>query len=454
MDVPETQYARSGDVRVAYQVFGKGPVDVVYGRTSISQIELVWDEPDVARYFTELGSFCRVILWDKRGVGLSDRVVGTPTLEDRMDDVRAVMDAVHSPRAVIFGASDTASMALLFSATYPERTLGLMLISPLVRGARADDYPWVPTREEGERALMTSDGDWGTPAHIDRVVARLAPSRSGDLDFKRWFGRVIRFGSSPSADARLARMNMEIDVRAALPSVHVPTLVMQCADDPFVRPENADYVVSHVRRARLVVIPGKDHLFWANPEASAASLRAQRTFLEGLPAVQAEDDRVLLTVLFVDIVGSTSTASALGDRAWAELLGQVLGGARTEVARFRGRVVKTTGDGLLAAFDGPTRAVRCARAVRERGADLGVELRAGLHTGECLVSDDDVTGIAVHIASRICDEAAGGEILASRTVRDLSVGSGIAFREGTSRPLKGLEGVWETYVVPPDPSTP
>lgn len=447
MELPETKYARSGEVRIAYQVYGSGPVDLVYGRTSISQLELVWEEPEVARFFAELGTFARVILWDKRGVGLSDRAVGAPTLEDRMDDVRAVMDAAQSRQAVIFGASDTAAMALLFAATYPERTLGLILISPIVRGVAAPDFPWMKTREEYEKELRVSESDWGTPAHIDRVVARLAPSRRNDPAFKQWMGRVVRFGSSPSADLALARMNMEIDVRAALPAVHVPTLVLACPQELYNDPGNSDYVVAHVAGARKVDVPGSDHLMWANPEAYRTALDAQREFVRSLPHRASEEDRVLLTVLFVDIVDSTRRALAMGDQAWAELWKRFLKAADAEIGRFRGRLVKSTGDGLLGTFDGPTRGVRCAQRIRDLALGMGIPVRSGLHSGECLADEHDVTGVAVHIASRICDGAAEGEILTSSTVRDLSVGSTVTFEARPPRPLKGLEGSWATFVV-------
>ncbi len=430
-------------------MYGDGPLDLVYGRSSVSHIELVWDEPHVARFFKELGTFCRVILWDKRGVGLSDRSVGTPTLEDRMDDVRAVMDAAGCPRAVIFGASDTAAMSLLFAATYPERTAGLILIAPLVRGVASPDYPWVPSRDEVEKSIQQADTDWGSQDHIDRVIARLAPSRIGDESFKQWFGRVVRFASSPSADAALARMNMEIDVRAALPAVHVPTLVLQCREDRFVRPENAEYVASHIDGARLVTVPGIDHMFWANPQAFTVAITAQREFIRGLPGGAAEEDRVLLTVLFIDIVGSTQRAVSMGDRAWGALVEQLFGAAEGEVKRFRGRIVKHTGDGLLAVFDGPTRGVRCARALQEGAQGLGIGLRTGLHTGECQALKDDVVGSAVNIAARICDRAAEGEVLTSRTVRDLCVGSDLKFAPREPVELKGLDGRWELFSVPP-----
>ena len=447
MDVPEVRYARSGELRIAYEVFGAGPVDLVYGRTAISHLELVWEQPEVASYFRELGEASRVILWDKRGVGLSDRAVGTPTLEDRMDDVRAVMDAAKSRRAVIFGATDTAAMALLFAATYPERTMGLILIEPLVKGAWAPDFPFAPTREEVAASIRASEDDWGTPAHIDRLVATQAPSRRADPDFKRWYGRVIRFGSSPSAAASLARMNLEVDVRAALPAVHVPTLILKCPGDRGAREENSDYVASHVAGAQLVSIPGQDHFFWANPQACSASLRAQKAFIAGLPSAGPEADRVLQTVVFADIADSTELASRMGDQNWKQLLDSFLAASRTEVDRFRGRLVKTTGDGFLATFDGPTRAVRFAQAARDQAKRRGLGLRAGVHTGECLTTGDDLVGIAVHLASRICDSAEGGEVVASRTVRDLSVGSDVRFEERGARAFKGVDGLWETFLA-------
>ncbi len=450
MDAPEVRYARSGAVRIAYEVFGAGPVDLVYGRTAISHLELVWEEPSVAEYFRELATVARVILWDKRGVGLSDRAVGTPTLEDRMDDVRAVMDAAGSQRAVIFGATDTAAMALLFAATYPERTLGLMLIEPIVRGAWAPDFPFAPKREEVEASIRRSDEDWGTPAHIQRLIETGAPSRKDDPEFQRWFGRVIRFGSSPSAAAALARMNLAIDVRSALPAVHVPTLVLKCPGDRTILEENSDFVAEKVAGAQLVSIPGQDHFFWASPEARAASLRAQKGFLTHLPARSSDEDRVLKSVVFADIVSSTRLASQLGDSGWRRLLDAFLAVSRSDALRQRGRVVKTTGDGFLATFDGPTRAIRFAQSVRDHAKEQGLELRAGVHTGECLVSDDDVIGIAVHLASRICDSAGGGEVVASRTVRDLSVGSEVRFEERGVSEFPGLEGSWETFLVRSD----
>ncbi len=447
MEVPEVRYARSGNLRIAYEVFGAGPIDLVYGRTAISHLELVWEEPSVAGYFRELAKVARVVLWDKRGVGLSDRTVGTPTLEDRMDDVRAVMDAAKSRRAVIFGATDTAAMALLFAATYPERTLGLMLIEPTVRGSWAPDYPFAPTRDEVEESIRRSDDDWGTPPYIDRMLAMYAPSRLGDAEFRRWYGRVIRFGSSPSSAASLARMNLEIDVRAALPAVHVPTVVLKCPGDRVVREENSDYVAARVAGAQLVTIPGQDHFFWANPEASAASLRAQTAFVANLPSSAPDDDRVLKSVVFADIVDSTRLASQLGDHGWRNRLDAFFAASRAEATRFRGQLVKTTGDGFLATFDGPTRAVRFASSVRDHAKQQGLALRAGVHTGECLVTDTDVVGIAVHVASRICDAATGGEILTSRTVRDLSVGSDVRFEERGARQFKGVDGAWETFLA-------
>ncbi len=373
METPEVRYARSGGWRIAYEVFGTGPVDLVYGRTAISQLELVWEEPSVADYFRQLATAARVILWDKRGVGLSDRDVGTPTFEDRMDDLRAVMDAAGSERAVIFGATDTAAMALLFAATYPERTVGLMLIEPIVRGSWAPDFPFAPRREEVEDAIRQSDEDWGSPSHIDRLIQLFAPSRRADPEFHRWFGRVIRFGSSPSAAAALARMNLSIDVRSALPAVHVPTVVLKCPGDRAVREESSDFVAQHVAGAQLVSVPGQDHFFWANPEARAASLRAQIGFLAGLPTRVPDEDRVLKSVVFADIVGSTRLASRLGDDVWRKLLNSFFTVSRAETVKFHGHLVKTTGDGFLATFDGPTRAVKFAQSVRDHAREQGLE---------------------------------------------------------------------------------
>jgi class 3 adenylate cyclase len=453
MDPPETRYAKSGDIRIAYQVLGRGPVDLVYGRAAVSHLELAWEEPTLAGYYRSLAGFTRLILWDKRGTGLSDRAVGLPTLEERMDDVRAVLDAVGSRRAVLFGGSESAALEILFAATYPERTLGLVLLGPVVRGLWAPDFPWARTREEHEEILRTSENDWGSEAHVRRLVAAIAPSRLHDAAFRRWSGRLLRFGSSPSADEALARMNMEIDVRAALSAVHVPTLVMLTRSDPFVRPESVEYVASQIPGARLIALPGSDYLAWANSEGRSAQLAELRRFVTDLPSA-AEADRVLMTVLFADIVGSTRRASQLGDRAWTELRDRFFHRAKAEVVRFRGRQIKTTGDGLLAVFDGPTRAVRGACAMREEARAAGLEIRAGLHTGECLVADNDVHGIAVHIASRVSERAGPGEVLVSGTVRDLSVGSGVRFRDRGRYALRGVEGKWRMFsaedgVVPP-----
>ncbi len=298
-----------------------------------------------------------------------------------------------------------------------------------------------------EDAIRQSDEDWGSPSHIDRLIQLFAPSRRADPEFHRWFGRVIRFGSSPSAAATLARMNLEIDVRGALPSVHVPTLILSCPGDRTVHKENSEYVATHVGGTQLVTIPGQDHFFWANPEAGAASLQAQKSFLTHLPRDLPDEDRVLKTVVFTDIVDSTKLASRLGDRGWKDLLDSFLNASRTEVVRFRGQLIKTTGDGFLATFDGPTRAVRFAQTVRDEGRQRGLALRAGVHTGECLFTENDVTGIAVHLASRLCDSAASGEVVTSRTVRDLSVGSGVRFDARGSHQFKGVEGSWETFLA-------
>jgi class 3 adenylate cyclase len=421
-------------------------VDLVYGRSDVTHLDLVWDEPSLARFLRELATFTRLILFDKRGVGLSDRTVGVATLEDRMDDIRAVMDAVGSKSAVVFGGSETAPMSILFGATYPDRTIGLILRGGLVRGLWAPDYPWAWTREEHERSFRGAESEWGSEFHINRLTESLAPSRMNDPGFKRWLGRVIRSGASPAAGVALARMNMEIDVRATLSAVHVPTLILEVARDRFVRVENERYLAEHIPGAKVIELPGPDHLAWANPEGYQAQLRAIRQFVSELPS-SSEVDRVLTTVLFVDIVGSTRRAAEVGDHAWGQLLGRYFQNVRSELVRFRGREVKTMGDGMMASFDGPTRAIRCASALRDRAEALGLEVRAGLHTGECLLTEGDVRGIAVHIAARVSETAEPGEVLVSGTVRDLSVGSDIRFRDRGAQTFKGLEGEWRTYSV-------
>ena len=442
------RYTRSGNVHIAYQTFGEGPVDLILSRQSVAQLEVSWEDPRLAEQFLGFARFARLILFDKRGTGLSDRDVGVATLEDRMDDLRAVLDAVGCSRAVVFGGRDGSSLSALFAATYPERTLALVLWGGMARGQWAPDYPWAPTVEQWEAKIAKDETDWGTDPHIDRTVAELAPSQVGNSEFHRWMGRLIRAGASPSAGQQLARMNMAIDIRPTLAAIHVQTLVLHAKGDRVVPVECGRDLARRIPGAKYAELPCADHLWWVTTEMRELLTRHVRGFVEGL-ASAPESDRVLTTVLFTDIVESTRTASRLGDRAWTDLLNRYLARAEEEVRKYRGHLVKTTGDGVLATFDGPTRAVRCATSLRDLARASGIEIRAGLHTGECLLTAGDVQGIAVHIAARVAESASQGEVLVSSTVRDLSVGSQIPFVGRGERVFRGVPERWRVFAVGP-----
>jgi len=438
---PETRYAKSGDVNIAYQVVGEGPLDLVYVPGWISNVELMWEEPALEGFLNRLASFSRLILFDKRGTGLSDRVPNDelPTLEQRMDDVRAVMDAVDSERAALFGHSEGGNMCVLFAATHPERTVALMTIGIYAKRIRSADYPWAPTAAEREEAAIEIERGWG---EID--LGYYAPSRIGDERFERHLATYFRRSASPGSAAAMLRMNSQIDVRDVLPTIQVPTLVMHCTGDRDVNVEEGRYIAEQIPGAKFVELPGDDHVFWA---AHADSVVDEiEEFLTGVRPIQ-EPDRVLATVLFTDIVGSTEKAAELGDRRWKALLESHDGIARREIDRFRGRHVKTTGDGVLATFDGPARAVRCAQAIRDGAGQLTLEIRAGVHAGECELRNGDVAGIAVHTGARISALAGPGEVLASSTVRDLVSGSGLVFEDRGAHELKGIPGEWRLYAV-------
>ena len=439
---PPTRYARSGDVNIAYQVIGEGPFDLVYVPGWVTNLEYGWESPLVARYYQRLASFSRLILFDKRGTGLSDRVPNTelPTLEQRMDDVRAVMDAVGSERAAVMGHSEGGNMCVLFAATYPDRTIALVTFGIYVKRIPSPEYPWAPTPEERQRWLRRLEEEWGGVVDLED----LAPSLALDPGFREWWSTYLRLSASPSAAVALGRMNTQIDVTAILPSVRVPTLVLHRVGDRDIRVEEARYIAEHIPGARLVELPGDDHLPWT-PDMDVA-LDEVEGFLTG-SIRPPEPDRVLATVLFTDIVDSTARAAHLGDRRWRETLQAHQGVVRRELERFRGREIKTTGDGFLATFDGPARAIRCAFAIRDAAHRAGLEVRAGLHTGECETMPDDIGGIAVHIASRVVTEADRGEVLVSRTVKDLVAGSGIEFEDRGSRSLKGLDAEWQLFAA-------
>ena len=438
MQVPETKYAKSGEVHIAYQQFGTGSVDLVFVPGWASHLDLAWEELAPARFLERLGRIARVVWFDKRGTGLSDRVGDLPILEVRTDDVRAVMDAAGLERAAIFGISEGGSMSALFAATYPERTNALVLFGAFACRRRSEDYPWAPTREARDEWIRSLEGGWAG----DDEARHLAPSMAHDPGFVSWFRRYGRASVSPSAAVALARMNSDIDVRAVLPTIHVPTLILQRTGDRDMDPGNAQYLARAIPGAKLVEMPGEDHLVYCGNIDS--DLGEVEGFLTGHQSHDAVD-RVLTTLLFTDIVGSTESASWLGDHAWTELLSRHHDTVRRELARFGGREIKTTGDGFLATFDGPARAVRCAAAIRGRLADLELRIRCGVHTGECEMLSGDVGGLGVHIAARVMSLASPGQILVTSTVRDLTSGSGIVFVDTGIQELRGVPETWRLF---------
>ena len=437
---PETRYARNGDINIAYQVIGDGPLDLVIVPGFVSHVEAAWEEPAYARFLHRLASFSRLILFDKRGTGLSDRVAGVATLEQRMDDARAVMDAVGSQRAALFGISEGGPMSALFAATYPERTSALILYGTFAKFLWAPDHAWGPTREGVEKWFEHMQREWGGPFNLESW----APTVAHDERFRQWWARYLRLSASPGAVIANWRMNMEIDVRHILSTLHVPTLVLHRAGDQSVEVENSRYNAERIPAAKYVELAGNDHLWWVG-DTDAIGDEIEE-FLTG--ARQAsETDRVLATILFTDIVDSTKRAAEMGDRQWHDLLDGHHRMVRHEINRFKGRAIKNTGDGFLATFDGPARAIRCAHAIGEGVKQLGIEIRAGLHTGEIELIGDDVGGIAVHIAARVLAQAGAGQVWASRTVKDLVAGSGFRFLDHGLHTLKGIEGEWRLFAV-------
>ena len=447
MEVPDVQYAKSGDVNIAYQVTGEGPFDLVFVPGYVTHLELHWAIPSFSPFLERLSSFSRLIRFDKRGTGMSDRVSGAPTLETRMDDVRAVMDAVGSRRAAFYGLSEGAAMSILFAATYPERTAALVVRSAFPRRMWAPDYPWGRTEEEYKREVERDLRIFGPRQQAREAVRALGRFTDAEVES---FLQMLRFGASPGALEALHRMNKEIDVRHVLPAVRVPTLILHGSEDTIVPLEVARYVASRIPTGRVVEIPGVGHLAFGNPGAALVAAEIERFLKDVWEAggwEEGEPDRVLATVLFTDIVGSTAKAAELGDRPWRELLERHHALIRRELVRFRGAELDVAGDGFFARFDGPARAIRCACAITETVRELGLEIRAGLHTGECEVMDGKVGGIAVHIGARVAKEAQPGEVLVSSTVKDLVAGSGLHFRERGSTELKGVPEEWRLYAV-------
>ena len=449
VDAPEVRYAKSGDVSIAYQVVGEGSFDIVYVPGSFSNVELSWTNPRIAAFYRRLASIGRLILFDKRGTGLSDRVADIPSLETRMDDVRAVMDAASSERAAIFGISEGGPMTLLFAATYPDRAWGAVIYGGFVRGTWSPEFPYEPTVAEYDQSIATIPRSWASREQVVRTMQWLVPSAAEDEEEIAWWERYLRQSVSPGAAVALTRMRADIDVSAVLPAIPIPTLVVHRDSDQGSDVRAGRYMAAKIPGARYVELPGIDHAPWYGD--SDAILDAIDDFLiEAWEDAEheSEPDRILATILFTDLVDSTARAVELGDRAWRELLTRHNERVRRQLVRFRGREVDSAGDGFFASgFDGPARAIRCARAIVDSVHELGLDVRAGLHTGECELVDGKIAGIAVNIGARVAGQAAPGEVLVSSTVKDLVAGSGLGFRDRGSHELKGIPGEWRLYAV-------
>jgi class 3 adenylate cyclase len=439
--MPAIRYARSGDVHVAYQVVGDGPVDIVFVEGAVTNRHVMWEAPGYRRFVERLGSFARVILFDKRGMGLSDRVQAG-TLEERMDDVRAVMDAVGSERAALIGESEGGPMSMLFAASFPQRSVALLLCGAEVKEEKTEDWPWgESTREEFEEYIARLPERWSEPPSSLRIFV---PSQGDDPRLVEWFVRLKVQSASPAAAETFMRMAHDIDVRHVAPAIRVPTLILHSVGDQVCHVENARFLARTIPAARYVELPGADHVMYA--ELADLALAEIREFLTGVREAP-EPDRVLATVLFTDLVGSTERAAELGDRRWRELLEAHHAAVRRQLERFGGREIDTAGDGFLAAFDGPARAIRCACAVVDAVSGLGLEVRAGVHTGECEVIGDKLAGVAVHVGARVAACAGSGEVLVSSTVRELIAGSGIELADRGLHVLKGVEDERRLYAV-------
>ncbi len=440
MSVPETKFAKAGDLSIAYQVVGDGDIDVVLVPQWLSNIEQYWENPDASYFLRRIASFSRLIIFDKRGTGLSDPVPDTQTLEERMDDVIAVMDAVGSERAVLLGASEGAFIATTFAATYPERCVSLVLYGACARWLESDDYPVGRSPQiaaaYGERWIE----GWGSGASL-RV---LAPSLAGDERFRQWWGRFERHSVRPGMVRPIMQTINALDVRAVLSAIQMPTLIMHRRGDRLIDVANARYLAEHIPGARYVELPGDDHIYFVGD--ADALLDEIEEFVTGARGFR-DPDRVLATVMFTDIVRSTEHAARLGDRRWHDLITSHDRVVHEQIAVYRGRTIRSTGDGVFAAFDGPARAIRCALSVVEAARGLDVDLRAGLHTGECELAGDDLAGVTVHIGARIADLAEPSQVLVSGTVRDLVVGSNIAFSFRGTEALRGVPGEWRLFLV-------
>ena len=439
-EMPSTHYVKSDDVYIAYQVLGEGSFDLMFVPGFVSNVEAIWQSPNRSTFFRRLASFCRVILFDKRGTGMSDRGSQIFTLEQRMHDVQTILNEVGSERAALFGISEGGPMSLLYAATYPERTSALVLYGSYAKRAWSPDYAFGWKDEQWKRVLDNIERHWGTPQGIS--VTMWAPSIASDPRAAEGLASYFRASASPGAAAAIMKMNREIDVRHILPATRVPTLILHRTAERVIDVGHARYMAQHIPGAKLVELPGEDHTAWFGDQASI--LDEVEQFLTGRRHAH-EPERVLATVLFVDIAGSTARAATLGDHSWRELLETFYARVREVLHQYRGREINTSGDGFLATFDGPARAVRCASAIRDTVRSLNLEVRCGLHTGECELVGNDVAGIAVHTGARVAALAAPGEVLVSQTVRDLVAGSGLVLEEYGTYTLKGVPNEWRLF---------
>lgn len=440
MQPPRTRYAKSGDVHIAYQVIGDAPLTLVYAPGWISHVEVMWEDPHFVQFITRLAAFARVVTFDKRGTGASDRDGGYPTLDDRMDDIRAVMDAVGVERAALFGVSEGGNMSTVFAATYPERVSHLILFGSFAKRSWSPDYPWAPTPEKRRAWIESLEHDWDKTPDLEEI----APSCAHDPVFAEWFGRMSRMAASPGSAKRLAELNTQIDVRDVLPAISVPTLVLHNIHDQDARVEEGRYIAEHIPGARFVPLEGADHLPWtSDTEAMAGEIEEFITGVRGGPA----GDTTLATILCTDIVGSTARRAALGDAEWRKLIDAHDTGMRAVIRRRQGVEINTTGDGVLAAFNSPGRALHAAFDIQDMARALGLPVRAGVHTGECQRAGAAVSGIAVDIAVRVASHADDSQVLASRTVRDLTIGAGFTFEDAGMHALKGMPGEWQLLRV-------
>ena len=437
-----TQYAASGNTHIAYQVVGEGPIDIVYVPGWVSHVELCWEEPTYARMLNQLASFSRLILFDKRGTGLSDRVPNDqlPELEERADDLLVVMDAVGSKKAALIGFSEGGNLSAYFAAAYPERTRALIMFGTFAKRIYSPDYPWAPTEEQREAEVEFLLREWGNRMDLSHY----APSKAEDEAFADRVATYFRRSASPGAAVALLKMNTKIDIRNILPSIHVPSLVMHRTGDRDANVEEGRWIADRIPNSKFIELPGDDHLPWIGDTDSV--VENIRTFLQARKP-EPEIKRALATILFTDIVGSTEMARQMGDQAWRGLLDYHDKICADTVSNFGGRLVKTTGDGALATFDGPGRGIECSQNIIQQCQKIGLDIRAGLHTGECEIRAGEIAGLAVHLAARVSASAGSGELLVSRTVRDLVVGSAHQFDFRGEYAFKGFDEKWAIYTV-------